>query len=106
MPKWYQHRRVHVATKTFQALRIATNNELENIRKVILSAMDIISSKSRIVVISFHSAEHRILKNIFKDAEKGNLIKLITKKPIFPKYEEIMHNSRARSAQMRVVEKI
>ena len=104
-PYWYHKRRIHFATKTFQALRIAVNNELENIEKGILSAINLVSAGSIIVVISFHSIEHRLLKNIFKEAVKNNSIKLIEKKPIFPLAFEIAKNPRSRSAQLRVVEK-
>ncbi|HAX61829.1 MAG TPA: hypothetical protein DCX95_04630 [Elusimicrobia bacterium] len=105
-PYWYHKRRIHFATKTFQALRIAVNNELENIEKGVVSAINLASFGSRIVVISFHSIEHRLLKNIFKEAVKNNSIKLVEKKPIFPLAFEIAKNPRSRSAQMRVVEKI
>lgn len=105
-PYWYHKRRIHFATKTFQALRIAVNNELENIEKGILSAINLASFGSRIVVISFHSIEHRLLKNIFKAAVKNNSIKLVEKKPIFPLAFEIARNPRSRSAQLRVVEKM
>lgn len=111
-PHWYhrrknpQRRGRHFATKTFQALRIAVNNELENIEKGILSAINLVSAGSRIVVISFHSIEHRLLKNIFKEAVKNNHIKLVEKKPIFPSALEKAKNPRSRSAQLRVVEKI
>jgi len=105
-PYWYHRRKIHFATKTFQALRIAVNNELENIEKGILSAINIVSKGSKIVVISFHSIEHRLLKNIFKEAVKNNFIKLVEKKPVFPSAFEIAENPRSRSAQLRVVEKI
>ena len=105
-PYWYHKRRIHFATKTFQALRIAVNNELENIEKGVMSAINLVSSGARIVVISFHSIEHRLLKNIFKEAVKNNSIKLVEKKPIFPVAFEIANNPRSRSAQLRVVEKI
>ncbi|MBI5574476.1 MAG: 16S rRNA (cytosine(1402)-N(4))-methyltransferase RsmH [Elusimicrobia bacterium] len=105
-PYWYQKRKIHFATKTFQALRIAVNNELENIKKGVVSAINLASFGSRIVVISFHSIEHRLLKNIFKEAVKNNSIKLVEKKPIFPSAFEIAENPRSRSAQLRVVEKI
>ncbi|MDD5686222.1 MAG: 16S rRNA (cytosine(1402)-N(4))-methyltransferase RsmH [Elusimicrobia bacterium] len=104
-PSWYKHRRIHFATKTFQAIRIAVNNELENIKAGLSAALKVSASGGRIVVISFHSIEHRLLKKAFIAAEKSNLIILTEKKPIFPKYEEILNNPRARSAQMRVVEK-
>ncbi|PKM92732.1 MAG: 16S rRNA (cytosine(1402)-N(4))-methyltransferase [Elusimicrobia bacterium HGW-Elusimicrobia-4] len=105
-PYWYHRQKIHFATKTFQALRIAVNNEIENIEKGILSAINLVSAGSRIVVISFHSIEHRLLKNIFKEAAKNNSIKLVEKKPIFPLAFEIAKNPRSRSAQLRVVEKI
>lgn len=105
-PYWYHRRKIHFATKTFQALRIAVNNELENIEKGILSAINLVSAGSIIVVISFHSIEHRLLKNIFKEAVKNNSIKLVEKKPVFPQQFEIAKNPRSRSAQLRVVEKI
>lgn len=105
-PYWYHRRRIHFATRTFQALRIAVNDELKNIEKGILSAIGLISSGGRIVVISFHSIEHRLLKNIFKEAAKNNSIKLVEKKPIFPSTFETAENPRSRSAQLRVVEKI
>lgn len=105
-PYWYHRRKIHFATKTFQALRIAVNNELENIEKGILSAINLVSPCARIVVISFHSIEHRLLKNIFKEAVKKKIIKLVEKKPIFPLESERAENPRSRSAQLRVVEKI
>ncbi|MFH0948706.1 MAG: 16S rRNA (cytosine(1402)-N(4))-methyltransferase RsmH [Elusimicrobiota bacterium] len=105
-PHWYHRRKIHFATKTFQALRIAVNNELENIEKGVVSAINLVSSGARVVVISFHSIEHRLLKNIFKEAVKNNSINLVEKKPIFPQRLEEIANPRSRSAQMRVVEKI
>lgn len=105
-PGWYHHKRLHFATKTFQAMRMAVNSELKNIETGILSALKVISPGGRIAVISFHSAEHRLLKNIFKTELKNNLIKFTVKKPVFPGYKEIKLNRRSRSAQLRVVEKI
>ncbi|MBN1383268.1 MAG: 16S rRNA (cytosine(1402)-N(4))-methyltransferase RsmH [Elusimicrobia bacterium] len=105
-PAWYHNKRIHFATKTFQALRIAVNREVENIVAGFESALKIVSPGGRIIAISFHSIEHRLLKNIFKAALKNNLIKLIVKKPIFPGYEEIRLNHRSRSAQMRIVERL
>jgi len=105
-PRWYHGRKIHCATKTFQALRIAVNSELENIKKGILAAINSTKCGGRIVVISFHSAEHRLLKKIFKEAFENNLIKFAEKKPVFPSNEEKKINPRSRSAQMRIVEKI
>lgn len=107
-PVWYHNKkggRIHFATKTFQALRIAVNNELDNIKKGISSAIKLVSSGGRIVVLSYHSIEHRLLKNIFRDAERNQLIKLVVKKPVFPSANEIFLNPRSRSAQLRIIEK-
>jgi 16S rRNA (cytosine1402-N4)-methyltransferase len=91
--------------KIFQALRIAVNNELENIKLALPQALELLESGGRIVVISFHSLEDRIIKNSFKDFEKNNMGKIITKKPIEVSEEEVLINSRARSAKLRVFEK-
>jgi 16S rRNA (cytosine1402-N4)-methyltransferase len=91
--------------KIFQALRIAVNNELENINLALPQALELLESGGRIVVISFHSLEDRIIKNSFKDFEKNNMGKIITKKPVEVSKEEMLINSRARSAKLRVFEK-
>lgn len=103
-PTWYHHQRLHFATKTFQALRIAVNDELENLKKVLPKAIEILKPKGRIVVISFHSLEDRIVKNFFKS--KKGLLKILTKKPIKPSLEEIKINPRSRSAKLRAAIKI
>ena len=105
VPTGYQHQRIHYATKTFQALRIAVNEELDNLIKVLPQAVDILKDKGRLVVISFHSLEDRIVKNFFKEKAKENVLQIITKKPIAPKAEEIKINSRSRSAKLRAAEK-
>ncbi len=95
--------KIHPATRTFQALRIAVNDELNNLRKVLPQAIEILAPEGRIVVISFHSLEDRIVKRFFK-GEKN--IKIITKKPITANEEEIKINPRSRSAKLRAVVKI
>ncbi len=105
-PLWYHHRRIHPATKTFQALRIAVNDELENLKKSLPQAVEMLQSGGRLIVISFHSLEDRIVKNFFKQKTKENLIKIITKKPIIPTDLEMKINPRSRSAKLRVAEKI
>lgn len=95
--------RRHPATKVFQALRIAVNDELNVLQKGLWSAVDILKKGGRVVVISYHSLEDRIVKNIFREAAE---LKIITKKPIVPSREEIERNPRSRSAKMRVGEKI
>lgn len=89
----------------FQALRIYVNNEYENLEKSLSSAIDLTKSGGRIVVISFHSGEDRIVKNIFRQAKKDGKVKILTKKPILPTEDEIRLNSRSRSAKLRAVEK-
>ncbi len=96
-------RRRHFATKTFQAIRIEVNNELENVKRLLEQSVDLLKKGGRIVVISFHSLEDRIVKNFFRSSEK---LRVITKKPVVPSEEEIRRNPRARSAKLRVAERI
>jgi len=97
--------RIHPATRTFQALRIAVNNELENLGKLLASAPELLSKNGRIAIISFHSLEDRLVKNNFKQNESESIYKIITKKPIVPTREEIATNRRARSAKLRIAER-
>ena len=97
--------RIHPATRTFQALRIAVNNELENLEKLLASAPQLLNKNGRIAVISFHSLEDRLVKNDFKQNEKKGIYKIITKKPIAPSRQEILDNRRARSAKLRIAQK-
>lgn len=98
--------RIHPATQTFQALRIAVNGEIEAIEQALPRALDHLKSGGRLAVISYHSLEDGTVKRIFKEAEKRGLVKLITKKPITPTHEETEANPRARSAKLRIIEKI
>jgi len=104
-PERKRRSRIHPATRTFQALRIAVNNELENLEKMLASASSLLAKKGRIAVISFHSLEDRLVKNNFKANEKEGVYKIITKKPIVPSREEIAENQRARSAKLRIAER-
>lgn len=97
--------RIHPATRTFQALRIAVNNELENLERLLVSASGLLAKKGRIAVISYHSLEDRLVKSNFKANEQACTYKIITKKPIVPSREEIGENQRARSAKLRVAER-
>jgi 16S rRNA (cytosine1402-N4)-methyltransferase len=106
VPKWYLQRRIHFATKTFLALRIAVNNELENLKSGLLQAIDVLEKEGRLVVISFHSLEDRIVKNFLRENEREGKIKILTKKPIVPSKEEIKQNPRSRSAKLRAALKI
>jgi 16S rRNA (cytosine1402-N4)-methyltransferase len=106
VPQWYAHKKVHCATKTFQALRIAVNDELGSLREGLLEGMKYLKPNGRMGVISFHSIEDRAVKNFFKEQEKQGICKIITKKPIVPSREEILKNKRARSAKLRIAQKI
>jgi 16S rRNA (cytosine1402-N4)-methyltransferase len=97
--------RIHPATRTFQALRIAVNDELENLKKLLASAPDLLNTNGYIAVISFHSLEDRLVKNDFKQNGKSDIYRIITKKPIVPTREEIIENRRARSAKLRIAQK-
>ncbi len=96
---------LHPATKVFQALRIEVNHELENLKKALPQAVEILASGGRLAVITFHSLEDRIVKQYFKSIENRS-IKLINKKPIIASEAELETNPRARSAKLRVIEKI
>jgi len=101
VPSKYLHQKIHPATKTFQALRIYLNKELENLKKVLSEIKNIVLPGGRIVIISFHSLEDRIVKNFFKEMSKNKKLEILTKKPITPKYEEIKNNPKSRSAKLR-----
>tara|TARA_B110000438_G_scaffold67780_1_gene68127 strand:+ start:387 stop:1322 length:936 start_codon:yes stop_codon:yes gene_type:complete len=113
--------KIHPATRTFQALRIAVNGELEHIKKALVDSVDILQESARVIVISFHSLEDRIVKNFFKNEEKDCVcppkfpicscgkkqrLKIITRKPIIPTAEEVTRNARASSAKLRVGERV
>ncbi|MHA1499906.1 MAG: 16S rRNA (cytosine(1402)-N(4))-methyltransferase RsmH [Promethearchaeota archaeon] len=103
IPIWYQKKRIHFATRTFQALRIAANDEFENIKKGLEQAVKNLKKGARIVIISFHSSEDRIVKLFLKEKAKQGFIKIETKKPVTPCFEEIKINKRSRSAKLRAV---
>jgi len=100
----YQKGRIHSATLTFMALRIEVNNELENLKKALTKSIKILDKDGRLVVISFHSGEDRIVKNFLKESEKRGLLKTINKKVIMPSRAEQIANPMSRSAKMRVAE--
>lgn len=92
---------MHFAARTFQALRIAVNHELDNLEGGLESGIKVLAPAGRIVVISFHSLEDRIVKNIFKKYQQQQILKILTKKPVVPLAEEIKQNSHAHSAKLR-----
>lgn len=96
--------RIHPATRIFQALRIAVNDELEGLRLALPQTLDLLLPGGRLAVISFHSLEDRIVKNVFRAAPTQ--FQIITKKPVVPTREEIRDNPRSRSAKLRVIERI
>ena len=117
----YRYGKIHPATRTFQALRIEVNAELDNLEKFIPTAINMLKPGGRLGIITFHSLEDRIVKNIFRQNARGCIcpkdfpqcvcgnvvsVRLVNKKPIIPTPEEIMDNPRARSAKLRVAEKI
>lgn len=105
VPSKYQHQKTHLATRTFQALRIAVNNELENLKKGLKGALDVLVKEGRIVVISFHSGEDRLVKNFFKEQSQKGLLEILTRKPIRPSVREIQRNPRSKSAKLRAAVK-
>ena len=113
--------KIHPATRTFQALRIVVNNELEHVKTVLSDSLEILHVSARIMVISFHSLEDRIVKNFFRDEERGCIcppripvcscghktrLKVVTRRPVVPSTEEARYNPRASSAKLRVAERV
>ncbi|MBG9565052.1 16S rRNA (cytosine(1402)-N(4))-methyltransferase RsmH [Brevibacillus agri] len=111
----------HPAKRTFQAIRIAVNDELDAFKEAVADAIDILNPGGRVSVITFHSLEDRICKQVYQDYSKGctcppsfpictcgneAIVKVITRKPILPSEEELAANPRARSAKLRVAEKV
>ena len=116
-----RHTRIHPATRTFQALRIAVNDELEQLKLALQDVIGLLNSTARLVVISFHSLEDRIVKTFFRDEQKGcscppkipmcicgrtQTLKVLTRKPIVPSEEEVAQNPRSISAKLRVAERV
>jgi 16S rRNA (cytosine1402-N4)-methyltransferase len=106
VPIWYRKKRIHPATKSFQALRIAVNDELGALSQGIEKGVAALAPKGRIAIISFHSIEDRIVKNMFRDFEQEGKGKVLTKKPIIPSELERNENPASRSAKLRIFEKI
>jgi len=108
IPYRYRHRhyRIHPATRTFQAVRIAVNRELENLELAINKAIDLLNKKGRICIISFHSLEDRIAKLSFRKAWANRQVQIITPKPQAPSLHEIEENPSSRSAKLRVGERL
>ena len=121
IPKKFHPKKIHPATKTFQAFRIAVNNELQNLKIFISKAVSLLKKGGRLIIISFQSLEDKIVKSAFKyfstscicppdlpvcGCNKKSILKIVTKSPIKPSESEVMENPRSRSSKMRVGEKI
>ena len=121
IPPAHRSQRIHSATRTFQAIRIAVNGEIEILEDAIRDAIDVLNIEGRICIISYHSLEDRIVKNLFREIEHGctcphdipkcicgrkGVIKILTKRPVTPSEEEVRRNPRSRSAKLRAAEKI
>lgn len=98
--------KIHPATRVFQALRIAVNDELGALKEGLNDCLDLIEKNGTIVVISFHSLEDRIVKDVFKDWQVKGYGEIVTKKPVIPEEREIEENPRSRSAKMRIFKKL
>ncbi len=106
IPKRFWPKKIHPATRTFQAIRIAVNKELDSLKAGLKEAINVIKPGGRLIVISFHSLEDRIVKHLYKSFEKKKYGRILTKKPIVASSHEIKDNPRARSAKLRVFEKV
>jgi len=106
LPRSYERGRIHPATRTFQALRIYVNGELENLKIVLGSLAKIIRPGGRVAIISFHSLEDKIVKDYFREAKKKGELEILTKKPLVATREESRENPRSRSAKLRIAKLI
>ncbi len=105
LPKGYERGRIHPATRTFQALRIAANDELGSVKSLLPQALRELAPGGRMVIISFHSLEDRLVKDFMKEEAAKGAIEILTKKPVIASDEEIRSNPRSRSAKLRAARK-
>lgn len=106
VPTWYTKRKIHCATKTFQALRVVVNGELENVKEGIAAAVDVLNPGGRLLVISFQGMEDKIVREFFKEQAKAKVITWVTRHTIKPAWKEQEANPRSRSAKLKIVEKL
>jgi len=106
VPGRYANGPIHPATRTFQAIRIIVNDEFAALKEGLTKAVDALKSGGRIAVISFHSGEDRIVKQLFREYVDNGVVEKINKKPLVPKDTEVETNKRSRSSKLRVIEKI
>ena len=105
LPKAARHAKLHPATKTFQALRMAVNDELTVLERFIKDGFDLLTPGGKLAIITFHSIEDRVVKHSFRELKEAKLATLTPKKPIVPAREELQTNPRARSAKLRIITK-
>jgi len=105
VPAKYRYGRIHPATRTFQALRIATNDELTNLKVALPQAAEALAAAGRIVIISYHSLEDRIVKWFLRERQNQGAVKILTKKVVTATKAEMKNNPRARSAKLRAAVK-
>ncbi|WKZ27152.1 MAG: 16S rRNA (cytosine(1402)-N(4))-methyltransferase RsmH [Candidatus Paceibacterota bacterium] len=105
VPAWYRHRKLHCATKTFQALRVAINDELSSVANGVRAAIDVLNPGGRLAVISFQGMEDRIVREAFKAAVAGGRGSWVTRATLRPAWEEVKRNPRARSAKLKLFQK-
>lgn len=102
--KYGAQERIHPATRTFQAIRIFVNRELDDLKALLQAAPTVLKPGGRLVVISFHSLEDRIVKDGLREGARNGLYRILTKKPVQAGEEEIDRNPRSRSAKLRAAE--
>lgn len=106
IPKKFQSRRIDPATKTFQALRMEVNRELDNLEEMLKTGWKVLRKGGRICILTFHSIEDRMVKEAFRKLERAGMMRILTKKPLTPSEEEQKKNPRARSAKLRSAERL
>ncbi|HPT06889.1 MAG TPA: 16S rRNA (cytosine(1402)-N(4))-methyltransferase RsmH [Candidatus Omnitrophota bacterium] len=106
VPAKFRHYRIHPATRTFQAIRIAVNCELDSISQALGKSIGLLHSGARICAISFHSLEDRIVKHTFRDFARQGLLEILTRKPVEPAEEEVHENPQSRSSKLRAAERV
>lgn len=106
VPGKFAKKSIHPATRVFQALRMEVNDEIGALNALLASSLNLLNPSGRLAIVSFHSGEDRIVKNIFREWKAQGFVNILTKKPITPSEIELGSNPRSRSAKLRIIEKI
>jgi len=106
VPGKFAKKSIHPATRVFQALRMEVNDEIGALNALLASSLNLLNTSGRLAIVSFHSGEDRIVKNIFREWKVQGFVNILTKKPITPSEIELGANPRSRSAKLRIIEKI